>query len=148
MNRAKPVWEAMDTHGFGLGALLLALLVPGSAWLVAQASLAGPRADDARRIEFVRASAGIQGRLGLLRELEKAELAGAAQAGYFRAHRAGERRRIDELARSAAAAAEGSEEQARLALLAVLVRAADARYEQVLALAGEARGARHLAMQK
>lgn len=151
MKAAKPVWEGMDTHGFGLGALLLALLVPGSAWLVASASMPAPQTDDARRIEFVRSAAGIQGRVHLLRELEKSQLASATsvpKSDYYRQRRAEERQRIDALARRAAAAAEGREEQARLAHLAALVRTADTRYEQILASAGEAQGAQRLAMQK
>lgn len=151
MKPARPVWEAMDTHAFGLGALLLALLVPASAWLVAYASLPTTRADDARRSEFVRATAGIQGRLAFLRQMERETIAVAAspgRSGYYRQRRDEARYRIDELTHRAAAVAEGAQEQARLRQLALLVRAGDARYERLLASAGEAHGARRLAMQK
>ena len=151
MKSARPVWEGIDTHGFGLSALLLALIVPGSAWLVIQASLPAPEAEDARRAEFVRSTAGIQGRVQLLREIEKNVVATAGsteKAAYFRHRREEARQRISELTRSAASVAEGAQERARLAQLAVLVRAADARYDQVLVSASAARKLARLAMQK
>jgi hypothetical protein len=146
---AQPAWEGMETHGFGLGALLLALLVPGSAWLVAHAALPAREADEPRRIEFVRSAAGIQGRIHGLRELEKSMPAAAAQKSRFYGERREEaRKRIDELARNAASLADGSEERAWLERLVALVRIADARHDQVLASTGEARATARLAMQK
>jgi hypothetical protein len=149
MKPAKPLLQGMDTHGFGLGALLLALLIPASAWLLAYASQAPRESDDLRKVEFVRSAAGIQDRVRLLRELEKNMLASAAspqRSGYYRERREAVRRRIDELAGGAASIADGAQERARLGQLAVLVRVADARYEQVLASA-RAQSNPRLAMQ-
>lgn len=138
MKPAQPFPHGMDTHGFGLGALILAFLVPASLWMVAEAATIAAGPQDARRIAFVHAAAGIQGRLQLLREFEKGVVTNAANArksGYYRERRDEARRRIDALAKSAAALAEG-EERARLGRLEILVRLADARYGQILASAG------------
>lgn len=131
MRPARPMWQEMQDQAFGLAALLLAVLVPASAWMVAQAALLVRPDEDGRRVEFVRATAGIQTGVQLLRQLEKSAAASAASRArgtYYRERREEARRRIGELSRSAAAIAEGAEERARLEQLAVLVRVADARH--------------------
>ena len=134
MKPAKPFPEGMDTHGFGLGALLLALLVPASVWMVAQAGRAASEPQEPRRVEFVHSAAGIRTQLHVLRETEKALLAAPADRNlHYRARHEQARRRIDELSRSAASVAEAGGERARLEELARLVRQADARYDQLLA---------------
>lgn len=136
MKLARPFPEGMDTHGFGLGALLLALLVPASVWMVAQASRAAGEPEEPRRSEFVRSTAAIQSQLHVLREMEKGLLAAPAdRSAHYRARHEQARRRIDELSRGAASVAEADAERARLDELARLVRQADARYDQLLAFA-------------
>jgi hypothetical protein len=104
-----------------------------SAMLVAQAATLPREAAEARRNEFVRAAAGVQGRVQFLRELEKNMLAapGAQKSTYYRVRRDEARRRIDELTRSAGALAEGQKDRARVQQLAALVRVADARYDRL-----------------
>lgn len=151
MKAAQPFPQGMDTHGFGLGALMLAFLVPACVWLVAEAASLAARPGDARRVEFTQAAAGIQGRLQLLRELERRVVASstsAAKRGYYRERRDEARRRIDELARRAASNAGDAGQQARLEQLTALLQAADSRYARVLALSGGRDAAPRLAMEK
>ena len=148
MKAAQPFPQGMDTHGFGLGALMLVFLVPACIWLVAEAASVAARPGDARRVEFTQAAAAIQGRLQLLRELERRAVASAAKPGYYRERRDEARRRIDELARRAAASASDAGQQARLEQLAALVQAADSRYARVLAVSGGRDAAPRLAMEK
>jgi len=141
MSTARPTWQDVQTEGFGLAWPLLAAVVLGSAWLLAHAAIGASAAQDVRRIEFVRSAAAIQGRLQLLRGLEKSVLVSTASPGksaYYQARRDQARRRIGELTRSAGAIAKGAGEHARLAQLAALVRAADGRYQQIIAAAGTA----------
>jgi hypothetical protein len=136
MKQANPLSPDFHSPALGLAWLLCVLLVAASAWLVAHAGRRAPDADDSRRTEFVRAAAGIQDGVRLLRELERGVLGASAlpqRNEYYRQKRAQARSRIDELARNAAALAESREEHVRLEQLAVLTRVADARYEQVLA---------------
>lgn len=131
MRPARPMWQEMQDQAFGLAALLLAILMPASAWMVAQAALLVRPDEDGRRVEFVRATAGIQAGVQLLRQLEKsagASGASRAKGTYYRERREAARHRIGELSRSAAGIAEGAEERVRLEQLAVLVRVADARH--------------------
>ena len=142
MKAARGFPQGMDTHGFGLGALMLAFLVPASLWLAAEAASLAARPGDARKIELTRAAAGIQGRLALLRELERRAVASstnAAKTGYYRERRDAARQQIDQLARSAASIAANADERVRLASLDRLVRVADSRYERALAAAARQR---------
>jgi hypothetical protein len=124
--------------------MLLVLVMGTGAMLVGQAAALPRASDEGRRAEFVRAAAGVQGRLQFLRELEKSMLAtpNAQKSGYYLAQRGEARRRIDQLSRSAAAIAVGAEEHARLEQLAVLVRAADTRYDQLSAFTRQPRSAK------
>ena len=139
MKAARPFPHGMDTHGFGLGALILAFLVPACLWMLAEAARLAGQPQDERRIAFAHAAAGIQGRLPLLRALEKraaADTASAEKSDFYRQRRDEARRQIGELARSAAASAGDPGQQLRLARLDRLVRVADSRYARVLASAG------------
>jgi hypothetical protein len=130
MRHAGPAAHDFAASAPGLAWLLLLLVMGTSAMLVAQAATLPRAAADARRSEFVRATAGVQGRVQFLRELEKSMRAAPSlqQSRYYRARHDEARRRIDELARSADALADGTKDLARVEQLALLVRAADARY--------------------
>lgn len=139
MKTALPLQESMVNVRLGLPALLLALMVPLAVWLVAHAAQPSP-ADDDRHTEFVRSTAAIEARIRLLGELERSVLASAAnprKAAYYRQRRDEARRSIDALSRSAAALAESADERTRVEQLGALVRVADARYDKVLASAGQ-----------
>jgi hypothetical protein len=139
MKTARPFPQGMETHGFGLGALVVAFLVPACLWMVAEAASVAAKPRDARKVEFTHAAAGVQARLQLLRGLERSALASsanAAKSGYYRQRRDAVRQQVDELARGAASIAAGAEERARLAALDRLARAADTRYARVLAATG------------
>jgi hypothetical protein len=115
-------------------ALGLALLVLANVWIGAHGS---PQATDAAAgygLEFLHSAAGIDGRIQIIRRMEKAMLANAAvpwKAIDYRQKRDQARQRIDELMLQASAAAASDGERSRLEQLAMITRRADARYVQI-----------------
>lgn len=147
MKTALPLEDSMMNVRLGLPALLLALMVPLAAWLVAHAAQPSPANDD-RHAEFIRSTAAIEARVRQLGELERSMLASAAdprKASYYEQRRDEARHSIDALSSSAAALADSTDEHKRVEQLAALVRVADARYDKVLASAGQHAHARRLA---
>ena len=119
----------------GIAWPLLVLLAVALAWMLGQAALT-PRADEnARRVEFVRATAGIEGAIPFLRELEKKLFASTSSprtSSYYRERREEVRRRVGQLGKTAASLADTPEEKARVERLETVVRVGDARYQQTL----------------
>ena len=96
-----------------------------------------------RNAEFQQASAGIYGRIQLMRTLERQLLASAAnpeRVALYLDKRQQARRQIDELVREARALAANEEAREHLERLVMLAEAADARFDKVSAHAAPRAG--------
>lgn len=126
--------ELANRRGASRPALGFVLLLLTNAWIGAHGS---PQAADAAAghgLEYLHSAAGIDGRIQIIRRMEKAMLANAAvpqRAADYRHKRDQARQRIDELMVQASAAAASDGERNRLEQLAMITRSADARYVQI-----------------
>jgi hypothetical protein len=126
----------------GIAWPLLAMLAVAMAWMLGHAALTARADQDARRMEFVRATARIQDAIPFMRELEKKLLASTSSprtSRYYQERRQEVRGRVDQLGRTAASLADTPQEKAHIERLATVVRVADARYQQVLVSAAALR---------
>jgi hypothetical protein len=125
--------ELTNRRGASRPAVGFALLLLTNVWIGAHGS---PQTAVAAGYgpEFLRSAAGIDGRIQIIRHMEKAMLASAAvpwKAIDYRQKRDQARHRIDELMAQASAAAVSGRERGRLAQLALITRSADARLAQI-----------------
>lgn len=96
-----------------------------------------------RNLDFLHSAAGIEGRVQVLRQLERQMLAHAAnpeRAVIYEQKRAQARRRLDELVPGTRAAIQTDAEHKRLEQLAAQIKRADRRMEQMQAAIAEVRG--------
>lgn len=118
----------------GLALLAGAALLLSGGWFGAHGSPRPAAAAQGPNLEFLHSAAGIDGRLQMLRELEKrivAHTEAPQKAAEYRTRRDATRRRIDELMLQASVAASSDEERRRLEQLAAIARLADARFAQI-----------------
>jgi hypothetical protein len=112
----------------------VALLLLANIWIAAHGSPQTADAAAGHGLEFLHSAVGIDGRIQIIRRMEKAMLANAAvpqKAADYRQKRDQARQRIDELMVQASAAAASAGERGRLEQLAMITRRADARYVQI-----------------
>jgi hypothetical protein len=126
--------ELTNRRGASRPAVGFALLLLTNIWIGAHGS--PQTADEAAThgLEFLQSAAGIDGRIQIIRRMEKEMLANAAvpwKAIDYRQRRDQARHRIDELMVQASAAAASGRERNRLEQLAMITRSADARFVQI-----------------
>jgi hypothetical protein len=122
-----------SSTGYAVMAGAMVLLL-ASGWMGAPGARQAAEAMPGRNLEFLHSAAGIDGRIQIIRRMEKAMLANAAvprRATDYRQRRDQARRRIDELMLVAGAAAGSDEQGGRLDRLAAITRSADARSAQI-----------------